>query len=183
MKKTGKFLALASLASAAAYVAYRYKNLEPRDTYNKVEKKLITLNNDVEDKKEEVLSEESKEMLNEKEINYPYKSKKVYMYLKNGFVNAIEGQRDDFTKEYPTGTFVEISHQIDFEDLRELIYFNALTKDINYKVELQEELKTISLGKTIEILDDNTLVREILEVADFVTSNGGYYQGYSISIV
>ena len=175
MKKTTRFVTVATLMSAAAYVAYRYKNLEPREERNNVEKKLITLDNEHPEEVKKYCDDESCEVIETNEV--------TYCFLKKGFINAINGQKEVFNHEYSKGTFIEVSHQIDFEDLKELIEFNNLTKDLSYKVDYQEELKTISLVKIIEIKNDETLVKEILEVADYAGSKGGFYQGYSISIV
>ena len=175
MKKSTRFVTLATFMTAAAYVAYRYKNLEPREVRNNVEKKLITLDNDHTEEFKNYCDDESCDIIETNEV--------TYRFLKKGFVNAINGQKEVFNQEYPKGTFIEVSHQIDFEDLKELIEFNNLTKDLSYKVDYQEELKTISLVKIIEINNEETLVKEILEVADYAGSKGGFYQGYSISIV
>ena len=177
MKKTTKLFTLATLGSAVAYVAYRYKNLEPRKSCN-VEKKLISLDNTSE------IEEIQKEVSNYcNEVEEFTEENSVYKNLKKGFIDAIKGQKDVFDTEYPVGTFIEISHQIDFEDLLEFMAFNSIVNEINYKADFQEETKTISLIKVIEIHNEDTLVTEILEVADFSSSKGGFYQGYSINII
>ena len=116
------------------------------------------------------------EMYSEKVAQYNIR----YPYLSSRFIDDTLKFSQQFNTEYPQGTRVAIEHHAHFSAVEDLFVFAQIIRQSGYSVREGAEDKSLVVTKEMYV-DTNTILHDVLKVANQVYCLSGEYQKFRIT--
>ena len=103
-----------------------------------------------------------------------------FPYLSSRFIDDTLKFSNQFNTEYPIGTRVAIEHHMHFNAVEDLFVFAQIIRQTGYIVKEGAEDKTLIAVREM-FVDNNTILHDVLKVANQVYCLSGEYQKFRIT--
>lgn len=133
----------------------------------------------IDELKEELVKEEQKEAIDNKNKEIYEHIAKLYPYLPDGFVKSVYELKESISAEYPLNAEMIILHRVAFKDVGDLRKFAEIVLNHDYAINADEKKMFVDVFRKFTNTDGKIL-SNIYEIANQAYLLNGVYEGYNV---